>query len=348
MLDQSDYITTLVTGGTGFLGKNLVKALAAKGENLKVLARKTSDISGLDTLGVEIVHGDITDFESVKRAMLGCERVYHAAALVKSWVRDKSEYDRINVEGLKNVLQSARELNVDKVVYTSTFMALGPSGDRIVDESTERDPSHVHNDYERTKTVADALTAELFKEVPLIKVYPGVIYGPGELTAGNIIVTMINDFLTDRFFLFKKVPGILGDGKKVWNYVFVDDVVNGHILAMEKGKPGDRFILGGENKDLNELFHLLSELTGLKPPTLHLPYWSGKISAAFEELLAVTTGREPFLTRAVVDIWKHHWAMSSKKAADELGYTSRPLRDGLKTTLDWIDKEGLVKNRRKT
>ena len=150
-------------------------------------------------------------------------------------------------------------------------MAIGPSNGKLNTEETQHDPDHLHNHYERTKYIADQLIPEyLNKGLPVITVYPCVIYGPGEITEGNLVVRIILDYLE------QKIPGILGDGSKLWNYVFVTDVAKGHLLAMEKGKIGEKYILGGENISMGNFFKLLEALSGINAPKRHIPFWIAK------------------------------------------------------------------------
>ena len=335
-----------VTGATGFLGKNLVIALRNRGYPVRASVRDSARAKSLTELGAELVYGDITDESSVSRAMEGCQYVFHTAALVKTWVRDRLEYDRVNVAGLGNILDSAKKANIEKVIYTSSFMALGPTdpclklagaGGIIADENyISPHPDRFrgdtfHNDYERTKYLADQLARKYANEgFPLVILYPGVIYGPGELTQGNIVVNLIQQYLN------RKLPGLLGDGSKQWNYVYIDDVVNGHILALEKALLGSRYILGGENASMQAFIDLLEELSGIPAPKWHIPYWLGQLVATGEELAAYLFNRTPQNTRGTIEIYKHDWTYTSAKAEQELGYSHISLKEGLSRTLGWL------------
>ncbi|MDI6784371.1 MAG: SDR family oxidoreductase [bacterium] len=333
----------LVTGATGFLGKNLVIELRNRGEPVRALVRPTSlkrrrvssnkedTFLALKELGVELVYGDITDETAVLKAMDGCQTVFHTAALVKTWVRDRLEYDRVNVAGLGNILNSAKKANIQKVIYTSSFIALGPTDGTIADENYSLTPRTFHNDYERTKYLADQLARKYANDgFPLVILYPGVIYGPGELTQGNIVVNLIQQYLK------RKLPGLLGDGSKQWNYGYIDNVVNGHILALEKALPGARYILGGENASMQTFIALLEELSGVPAPKWHIPYWLAELVAIGEELAAYLFNREPKNTRGTIEIYKHDWTYTSAKAERELGYSHISLREGLSRTLEWL------------
>lgn len=322
-----------VTGGTGFLGKQLVKELGRFSEDIHLLVRENSNLKDIDNKRFKIFSGDVTNVHTIKHAMKGCKTVFHMASLVKTWVSNPLEYYQVNVKGFQNVMECAIEEGVTKFVYTSSFMALGPSSEKSNTEETLHDPTHLHNHYERTKYIADQLIPEyLEKGLPVITVYPCVIYGPGEITEGNLVVRIILDFLDRR------IPGILGDGSKLWNYAFITDVVKGHLLAWERGKVGQKYILGGENVSMEAFFELLEELTGLNRPRRHIPFWVAKLSARWEESLASLLGKIPKHLPSTIEIYKHDWAYSSEKSERELGYTYIPLKDGLKRTLDWIYK----------
>ncbi len=225
-------MTTLLTGATGFLGGNIVRALVARGDRVRVLVRPTSDVGELEKLDVEIVTGDVTDRASVAAAVTGCERVFHSAALVKTWLPGRSQFERVNVDGTRNVIETALEAGAERVVYTSTFLVLKPSDEPILALS-RADENEVWTDYARTKRTAQQFVDELVAGgAPVVSVFPGVIYGPGKLTAGNLIVDWIVRFARGKF------PGFLGGGHKRWSVSVVDDVVAGHLIADDKGTPG--------------------------------------------------------------------------------------------------------------
>lgn len=320
-----------VTGGTGFLGKQLIKELSYLSEDIHLLVRETSNLRDLDNKRFKIFPGDITDAKTIRNAIKGCKTVFHVASLVKERVSNSSEYYQVNVKGIKNVMECAMDEDIVKLVYTSSFMALGPSRGKNNTEETIHDPNHFHNHYERTKYIADQLIPEyLDKGLPVITVYPCVIYGPGEITEGNLVVRIILDYLEGR------ISGILGDGGRLWNYAFITDVVKGHLLAWERGKVGQKYLLGGENASMGNFFKLLEELTGLKGPKRHIPFWVAKMSAWWEEFLGSLLGKRPKYIPSTIEIYKHDWAYSSEKAERELGYTHIPLKEGLERTLDWI------------
>lgn len=318
----------LLTGGTGFLGKNVARALSARGHAVRLLAREGSNLTGLPA--GDIVRGDVCDAGCLRRAAEGCQAIVHMAALVKMWVPERSEFERVNVEGLRGALAAADAVGA-RLVYTSSFMAIGPTGPEPADESRLHSGQSFRNDYERTKARADVVAREAAgagRDVVLL--YPGVVYGPGDRTAGNIVVNMIADHLRGAF------PGVIGPGDRLWSYAFVEDVAAGHVEALERGRAGERYLLAGENVTMNDFFRLLSEVGGVPPPRLHIPYAAAGTLGWLLYAWAELTGLPPMLTHEVVGVFREHWAYTSAKAERELGYRMTPLREGLRRTLDWL------------
>ena len=187
------------------------------------------------------MRGDVTDLDSLRRGMAGCDRAIHAAAHVRTWDRERGRFETINVGGLVNVLRAAREAGLSRILYTSSFIALGPTDGQIADEDWAPPNRSFHNLYEKTKAEADAVARrEAQMGAPIVILYPGVIYGPGPFTAGNLVGKTIRDFVARR------IPGILGKGDRRFCYAYLSDVVKGHIQALRKAEAGERFILGGE------------------------------------------------------------------------------------------------------
>jgi farnesol dehydrogenase len=259
----------------------------------------------------------------------------HAAALVKTWVSDPSAFERTNVGGLRSALQAAGEAGA-KVVYTSSFYAVGPAGPAPADES-QTHPGGARTLYERSKAEADRVAREAAAGgADIVLLYPGAIYGPGEMTEGNYIAKMIADHLKGRF------PGYLGAGDRLLSYSFVEDVAAGHLAALEKGRKGERYFLGGDNETQVRMMETASRLAGVAPPKLHVPFAAASALGALLLLWAELTGHPPLLTPAVVSTFKEHWAYSSAKAERELGYRITPLEEGLRRTIDWLRAAGHV------
>jgi len=322
----------LLTGGTGFLGKHVARALASGGHELRLLARPSSNKEGLPA--AEILSGDVTDADSLLSAAEGCGAVVHMAGLVKSWVPEAARFDAVNVGGLQNALAAARAASA-RLVYTSSFIALGPTTREPADEKHFHACDRFNNDYERTKALADKLACEAAAAgQDVVMVYPGVVYGPGEMTDANLIVKMIADHLRGR------LPGIVGPGDKQWSYVYVDDVAAGHVAALERGRRGERYFLCGENATLNQLFAKLQEVTGKAPPRLHIPFAAASALGGLMYLWAELTGHPPELTHREVGVFREHWAFSSAKAERELGYRITSLSEGLRRTVEWLRQTG--------
>jgi farnesol dehydrogenase len=325
----------LLTGATGFLGRAVARRLAARGHALRVLARPTSRLEGLPE-GFEVAAGDVTDPLSLRAAAEGCAAVVHMAALVKIWVPDPGRFEEVNVGGLENALLAARSAGA-RLVYTSSFIALGPSGPGCLDASRPHPGPPFRNAYERTKALADARAREAASAgQDVVILYPGVIYGPGDMTEGNIVARMVADHLGGR------LPGLVGPGDRRWSYAFVEDVAEGHALALEKGRPGDRFVLGGENATLARLFDLLREIAGAAPPRRRIPYGLASAVGRAQWLWAELTGHPPQLTHGEVGVFREEWALDSARAERELGYAPRPLAEGLRETVRWLRATGLA------
>jgi NAD+-dependent farnesol dehydrogenase len=304
----------LVTGGTGYLGRAVVRALASGGHEVVVFARSASR-SGLSG---RLVDGDVRDRDAFGRAAAGCDALCHSAALVSIWRRRRADFDDVNVGGLHNAIAIAKAHRIPRVLYTSSFVALPPAG---------RSEPMAANDYQRTKLAADRVAdAAVADGVPLTRLYPGVVYGPGSLTEGNLVGRLIDDHLHGR------LPGVIGPENR-WSFAFVDDVAAGHRAALERGTSGGRYALGGENAPQGRLFQIVQELTGRKPP-MRIPFPIAVALGAAEELRAALFGGMPLVTRGAVDIFRHDWSLDSSSAVRELGYTITPLAEGVRRTLD--------------
>jgi NAD+-dependent farnesol dehydrogenase len=334
-----DEMKVFLTGGTGFLGGRLALALAQAGNEVLALTRSGKLPADLLQHGVKPVTGDLTATGSFGKELSCCDMLFHTAAFVKTWTRDQTVFDKVNVTGTLELLKLAQDAGVGKIIYTSSFMALGPTDGIVANETLTHPVRHTHNAYERTKHEALGMVRHLRDEGKsnILVTFPGVVYGPGALTDGNLVVSIMHKYLA------RKLPGLLGDGNNRWCYSFVDDVVKGHILVAEKAAPGSEYILGGENASQNDFVKLMHELSGVKPPKLHLPYWAAKMAGGWELLLANLFGRQPENPPNVIEIYKHEWAYSSQKAENEVGYTTTSLREGFVKTLEWMKKDGIWK-----
>lgn len=318
----------LLTGATGYLGSEIARELIARRQPFRVFVRNAG-LLGFDPARncCEVARGDLGDLEALRAAMTGVDAVIHTAALVKMWVRDRREFQRVNLEGLQNLLQAAEGAGVQKVVYTSSFIALGPSADANANESLRRQ-GRFSNAYEESKVRAlEWVREQGVRRFPVIVTFPGVIYGPGPDTEGNLVGGMIDQYLAGKF------PGLLGSGEQRWSFAFNAHVVNAHLAALEKGRPGEEYVLGGDNRSLNDFFRILADFTHVRQSIRHVPFAVGKMAGALQVVRAHAFGRPPQLTPGVVEIFKHDWVYSSAKAIRDLGYGVAPLEEGLMKTL---------------
>lgn len=324
-----------VTGGTGFVGGRLVAALLERGRRVRALARPASGRTVGGNGNLQWVTGDVLDRDSLRRGLEGCTEVFHLAAYAKNWAKDPSTFFRVNVDGARNVFDAAEEAGLRRVVYTSTVVVFGPTRPGIVgDEAMPRATPRFFTEYEESKVVAEREALEqASRGLPVVIVHPTRLYGPGPLTEGNSVSLMIDQYDRGRF------PALLNGGGDVGNYAFVDDVVRGHLLAMEKGRTGERYLLGGENVSLKGLFSLVDELTDRTHFQVSLPRRVALLYAGLEKRKAEWLGVYPKVTPGWVETFLADWAFTSAKAERELGYRVTPLREGLRRTLDWLHGE---------
>jgi len=321
-----------VTGGTGFIGTKLVNELVQRGHAVHVLRRPTSNIGGLEHEGIRLFFGDLCDCDSIRKGMEGCQQVYHLAAYAKNWARDSTVYYRSNVDGFCDVCEIAKSLGVERMVLTSTIVTCGPaSSGEVGDERRNCSVAECCTDYQTSKTIGEKQACEYAaRGFPVVIVNPTRVYGPGKLTEGNSVSRMIDLYDRGRF------PFLLNHGVNVGNYAFVDDVVQGLIFAMEKGRIGERYILGGENVSLKKLFELIDEIGGKQRMQINIPPWVALIYSHLEEKRAKWVHHYPLITTGWVKTFLQDWTYSSVKAEKEFGYKITPLRDGIRITLGWL------------
>jgi nucleoside-diphosphate-sugar epimerase len=322
-----------LTGISGFIGLNLAKALAAGGHKVNAIIRREVSTDLSDIPGLQLFKGDLQDINAMKQAMQGCEAVFHLAAYARPWSKDPGIFHRVNVEGAVNVFNAALESGVKKVVFTSSAATMSPSeGNKPSDESTPR-KIPLFNAYEVTKTEAENQAREFCsKGLPVVIVNPSRVYGPGPINPSNSITRMIAGYHKGTWRI------IPGDGKMTGNYVFIDDVVYGHMMAAQKGRPGERYILGGENLTFDEFFQVLAKLTGKPRRMVHLPLAFMMAAAKLMEWQVPLTGLPPAITADFVKKYLNHWSLSSEKAVQELDYKVTPFEEGAGKTLEWIEE----------
>ncbi|MCI0844460.1 MAG: NAD-dependent epimerase/dehydratase family protein [Chloroflexi bacterium] len=324
----------LVTGATGFIGGNLARELWRRGDDVRALVRPGSNRLTIENTGIAPIEGDILDRQSVDRAVEGCEAVFHVAAAYTFWSRDPAGVSRTNVAGTLNVLEAARQAGVSRTVYTSTVGTVGLVKDGLGDENTPLDPKSLHGHYKRSKFQAEQEALALAAAgMPLVVVNPTAPVGPWDVKP-----TPTGKMVLD--FLRRKIPAYLKTGM---NLVDVADVVDGHILALEKGKSGERYILGNRNVSLKEIFDILSAQTGLPAPRIRVPYWL-VVGAGYADRFVEGTllRREPAIPVEGVLASKTPAYVSCEKAIKELGQPQRPIEDALKQSADWFTEHGYV------
>ncbi len=322
-----------MTGVTGFLGGAVARGIRTAGHAVRGFARDPSRIQSAGDCD-EVVTGDVTDNAAFRRAASGCDVVVHAAALVRMWARDRRQFDRVNLEGLRHAIDAARDAGA-RLVYTSSFLALGPTDGRVLDESAVRPAIRFHNDYERTKWIADQLARHTAESgFPLVRVYPGIVYGPGARTEGNHVVRMLVSHARGRF------PGILGRGDRRLCFAYVEDVAAGFVAIVERAAPGSAYLLGGDNRTVLDLFGAFRAASGIAPPRRRVPYLVAAAVGMLQRYRAELTGIEPELTDEVVGIYRHEWAYSSARAERELGYRITSLEAGIGKTTEWLREVG--------
>lgn len=299
----------LVTGATGYLGRSILAACRAAGHETLALSRHASQAG----LPGQAVDADVRDAAAVRSAVQQCDAVCHSAALVSVWRRRAADFDEVNVGGLRNVLHAARDAGISRLAYTSSFLALPPAGGS--------EPG-AWNDYQRTKALA-ALEAEraVADGAPLVRLYPGVLFGPGTMSEGNLVGRLIADHLAGR------LPGVMG-ANCVWSFAWVEHVAAAHVAALERGRAGARYFLGGENRPQMAAFEAVRALTG-RPLPRRIPTWVGVATGMVEEWRANLTGHVPLLTVGTVEILQRDWPLDSSLAVRELGYRIMPVHEGV-------------------
>lgn len=298
---------------------------------MHILARSPQKLKLQNKNKAVVFEGDLFDNDVLLRAMRGCDVVYHLAAYANLWSKDKNLAYKTNFIGTKNVLEAALKNNIKKVVFTSSAATLPPSNEKEeVDESVPL-PDQYLTDYEITKRQAEQLCIEYnSKGLDIVIVNPPRLYGPGFLNKSNSVTIMIKKYLNGTW---RFIPD---DGSQLGSYVFIDDVVDGHILAMQKGTPGEKYILGGENVSYNHFFRILSEVSMKKHRMIHIPYFLMLGISRLEYFMAENFGKPPLITPPWVKRYLQHRPLNSRKAMQELNYKITPLTNGMTKTIEWL------------
>jgi len=327
----------LVTGATGFLGSHVARVLAEQGATLRLLVRPTSDLRNIADLNAERVEGDLRDPDSIERAVAGCDAVFHVAADYRLWVRDPEAMYRSNVEGTRSLLGAAQKQGVRRVVYTSSvatmgFISNGRPATPLADESSPVSLADMIGHYKRSKFMAEQAAFEAAKSgVDVVVVNPTTPVGERDIKptpSGRIVV----DFLKRRF------PAYVDTGL---NLVDATECARGHILALDKGRTGERYILGGENLTLKHILDRLGAITGLPSPKVKLPYVVALATGVVDEMVTGRLlGREPRATIDAVRMGRKRMFVTSAKAERELGWRPIPVDSALRRAVDWFRANG--------
>jgi dihydroflavonol-4-reductase len=322
-----------LTGSTGFVGSHVARAYAAEGAELRLLTRATSKLAAIEGLKAELVVGDLRQPESMRTALRGCDALVHVAADYRLWVRNPKEMYAANVDGTRELLKLAREEGVAKVVYTSSVATMGFKTDgSIVDESTPVSLQDMIGPYKRSKFMAEqeAITAAKAGQHVMI-LNPTTPIGPGDAKptpTGRIVVDFLN----------RKFPAYVDTGL---NLVDVREVARMHVVALDRGTPGDRYILGGENLTLKQILDRMSAITGLPSPKRKVPHGVAMTFAFFDEMITGRMlGREPRATVEAVRMGKKFMFASSAKAERELGFKVVPIYNALRSSIEWFIARG--------
>jgi dihydroflavonol-4-reductase len=323
-------MATLVTGATGFLGGHLVRASVDRGEDVRVLVRPQTDPRDLRELPVEIVAGDLQEPETITAAMRGIDRVYHAAAKVDVTASSDLGMSQLNSDGTRNVLEAAWRAGVERVVYTSSVGAIGACANH--ERLTENDAycgRGTSLPYARSKVLADQIAMQFVERgLPIVPVYPTLFMGPGDryLRTSKTILT----------FLKGRAPAYIAGG---FGCSDVRDIATGHVLAMERGRLGRRYILGGWNVTWREFYLLLEQITGIRAPTLRVSPALAHVIATVTKWIAPIRGKQPVVTHGDVETGRLHWFYDYTRAREELGFHCRPLVETLRDAVDWLRRE---------
>jgi len=332
-----------VTGATGFLGSHVAHALAEQGAQLRLLVRPTSDLRNLDDLtNADRVPGDLRDPASISKALSGCDVVFHVAADYRLWVRDPSEMYRSNVEGTRSLLEAARKQGARRVVYTSSVATMGftasnlasSNNGNVADEQSPVGIADMIGHYKRSKFMAEQVAVEAARSgVDVVIVNPTTPVGERDIKptpTGRIVLD----------FLKRKFPAYVETGL---NLVDATECARGHIQALEKGRSGERYILGGENLTLKQILDRLAAITGLKSPTLKLPYAFAFAAGVVDEMVTGRLlGREPRATIDAVRMGRKMMFVSSAKAERELGWRTVAVEGALRRSVEWFRGNGYV------
>ena len=327
-------MTVLVTGATGFIGSAVARELSDKGIDIRCLVRSASNLKNLDGLHIEIAHGDIRDIDSVRRAIKGCDSVYHLAAVYANWLPDPGLMYRVNEEGTRTVLTACQAAGVRKIVYCSSVAALGAHGRTPADESAQFNLNSTRDHYYISKYRAEQVALEFFRGgLPVVIVNPSAPIGVRDIAPTPTGALIIN-LLKGRF------PGYVDGGI---NLIDVTDCARGIVAAMAKGQPGEKYILGNRNVSIKECFDLIVKVAGRgKSPSLRIPASMAVFSGWGYQILSRITGKPPVTSASWVRIGSHYSWWDCTKARQELDLGQRPLEESIADAIEWFETNGYL------
>lgn len=326
------HLKIFITGSTGFIGGNLARKLADSGYRVHALCRSTHKTNLIEHKNIKVFKGNIFDKLSLESAMESCDQVYHLGACTKVLVQNRELYYEVNVSGTVNVLDTALKLGVERIVVTSTAGVLGPSSESAKDEASDW-ATGFFNEYDHSKYLMERKIEEYVKKgLHVVLVNPTRVYGPGLLSQANSATKIINMYLQGKWRI------IPGNGNRICNYVFIEDVVNGHILAMERGRAGEKYILGGPNTSYSNFYQALANISKKKYVMFKFPEPLLMGISRIMVLFSKISGSPPLITPQYVRKYLRDWEVSSEKAEKELGYAITPLDIGLERTIAWLNE----------
>jgi len=327
-------MTTLITGATGYIGSAVVRALLEKDEAVRCLVRETSNLKNLEGLEVELAFGDICDIDSLRHALTDCEKVYHLAALYANWLPNPARMYHVNEEGTRNVLSACKDSQIEKVVYCSSVAALGAHGKTPADETARFNLNATRDHYYISKFRAEQIALKYAREgLPVVIVNPSNPIGPRDLSptpTGALIINIIK----------KRLPGYVDGGI---NLIDMGDCARGIVNAMERGKPGEKYILGNRNVTIKEYFDLIVKVAGrgMSPP-IKLPRWIAVFSGYGYETLSYLTRKPPLTSASWVRVGSHYSWWDCKKAREQLGLGQCPIEESLAETIEWFQSNAYL------
>jgi dihydroflavonol-4-reductase len=323
----------LVTGGSGYIGSAVVRQLLASGQKAKVLVREGDDLRNLAGLDVEYAYGDVRDYHSLERALDGCDRVFHLAAIYAIWLPKPRLMDEVNVQGSKNVFDACLSRGIEKVVHTSSVAALGAHGREPADETASFNLTHTRDRYYLSKFRAEQVALDYFRRgLPVVIVNPTNPCGPrdiGPTPTGQLIINVVKG----------KLVGYVDGGINVSD---IDDTAIGHVKAMEKGRPGEKYVLGNTNLSIKQYFDLIAEIAGVKPPAFRIPKPAAELFGYLYQGVAQVTRKPPITTAAWVRIGSHYSFWDSSKAVNELEMPQTPIRQSIESAIAWFRENGYL------